>query len=207
MMYSFCKRKTFILLLVLVFAIFHKVSFSSVISENGDILNIRGVRVEGLSVDDLKTTKDNALANAKERAFEEAVKYMKYDDVQIDPVNIDACISGYSIADELYNKEFYSIIANFSFNKDILKSVVRKSIINKQKGGKDVVDAVVELKEKNDIVAEYVVFRNFLQKEKVSFYPIKITATKVSVFLKRVLEDDIYFKLKELDINGAIYVD
>ena len=205
-MICFFTKKKIVFFFIAFFAICN-CSFASIINEDGDNLFVKGVRVEGLSVDDIKTTKDNALINAKQKAFDEAVKYMKYEDIQIDPVNIDACISSFSIIDEYYSKEFYSMIANFSFNKDILKSVAKKSLRNGKKGGGDVVDLVVELKEKNDIVAEYVVFKNFLKKEKISFYPVKITATKVSVLLKKVVEDEIYFKLKDLDLNGSIYVD
>ena len=205
-MIGFFTKKKIVFFFIAFFAVGNH-SFASIISEEGDNLLVKGVRVEGLSVDDIKTTKDNALINAKQKAFDEAVKYMKYEDIQIDPVNIDACISSFSIIDEYYSKEFYSMIANFSFNKNILKSVAKKSLRNSKKGGGDVVDLVVELKEKNDIVAEYVVFKNFLKKEKISFYPVKITATKVSVLLKKVVEDEIYFKLKDLDLNGSIYVD
>ena len=205
-MIGFFTKKKIIFFFIAFFAICN-CSFASIINEDGDNLFVKGVRVEGLSVDDVKTTKDNALINAKQKAFDEAVKHMKYDDIQIDPVNIDACISSFSIIDEYYSKEFYSMIANFTFNKDILKSVARKSIRNGKKGGSDVVDLVVELKEKNDIVAEYVMFRKFLQKEKTSFYPVQISATKISVKLNKVIEDEIYFKLKELDLNGSIYID
>ena len=41
-------------------------------------------------------------------------------------------------------------------------------------------------------------YRERFAKEKISFYPVKITATKVSVLLKKVVEDEIYFKLKDL---------
>ncbi|GEM_PF-3592252 len=205
-MSCFFLLKKFVVFFVFICAVC-KISFASVISEEGVNLMVKGVRVEGLSVDDIKTTKDNALLNAKQKAFDEAIKRMKYDDIQIDPVNIDACISSYSIIDEYYSKDFYSMIANFSFNKDILKSIAKKSIQNSKKGGGDVVDLVVELKEKDDVVKEYVSFRDFLKKEKIVFYPVKISATRISVKLNKVLEDDIYFKIKELDLNGSIYID
>jgi len=177
---------------------------ASIVKNNKSTFSVNGVRVDGASFENEQSTKQIALEQARQTAFNDLIKYLKYNDLSFDEININSAILSYSIVDEFYNENFYSLIANFEFDKDILNSIIKKTIQNK-KGTNEIADYVVVLIEQEDIVKEYQKLNNFLKKEKISFYPIKIEADRISVLLQKVDEDKIYNDLKGLKLNGKIY--
>lgn len=177
---------------------------ASIIKNNKSTFSVNGVRVDGASFENEQSTKQIALEQARQTAFNDLIKYLKYNDLSFDEININSAILSYSIVDEFYNENFYSLIANFEFDKDILNSIIRKTNQNK-KGTSEIADYIVVLIEQEDIVKEYQKLNNFLKKEKISFYPIKIEADRISVLLQKVDEDKIYNDLKGLKLNGKIY--
>ena len=179
------------------------VSYASVITESNDEYVVRGVTVKGADFDDERSLKQNALFQAKQVAFDDLLKYLKAKDVFFDEANIDAMISSYNIIDEYYNGNYYTIVVNFVFNKTnfhfFLKSndkLVKDSNVN----------CVVTIRERNDIVEEYVKLRDFLNGEKISFRPLELSSTKVKIFLENVNKNRIYESLKATGINGTIRV-
>ena len=176
---------------------------ASIIRDNGKVYIVNAVRAEGASFENEQSTKQIALEQARQKAFSDIVEYLKIDDFPLDEININTAISSYSIVDEYYNENFYSIIANFTFDKEIVKSLLKKK---QHVGNGDIADYVVILKEKEDIIVEYMKLFKYLKKEKITSYPIKIESDKISVLLKQVNEDKIYLSLKELDLNGKIYL-
>ena len=182
------------------------ITLSSVISENKNEYTIKSVRVEGASFEDLQSSKQIALKNAKQKAFNDLMNFLKKEDIQIDEINIDTTIKSYSIVDEYYNENFYSLVANFSLDKNIVKSLIKKNEFDNLNKG-EVGEYVVVLKEQNDIVKEYVKFRDYLKSEKVTFFPVEISSKYIKVNLKNVVEEKIYNSLKEIGVNGSIYKD
>lgn len=176
-----------------------------VLDENDNYL-VNGVRVEGASFEDLQTTKQVAIDSAKRLAFNEIAKFLHKDEIILDDVNINNCIEKFTIVDEYYNENFYSLIMNVSFDKAILQSAINKEQRNSKHQG-EVGNFIVRLEEKNNILTEYVSFRNFLQKAKIAFSPYSIKATRIEIKLTNVIEDEIYYKLKELNLNGKIYAE
>ena len=182
------------------------ITLSSVISENKNEYTIKSVRVEGASFEDLQSSKQIALKNAKQKAFNDLMNFLKKEDIQIDEINIDTTIKSYSIVDEYYNENFYSLVANFSLDKNIVKSLIKKNEFDNLNKG-EVGEYVVVLKEQNDIVKEYVKFRDYLKSEKITFFPVEISSKYIKVNLKNVVEEKIYNSLKEIGVNGSIYKD
>ena len=176
---------------------------ASVIRDNGKVYIVNAVRAEGASFENEQSTKQIALEQARQKAFSDIIEYLKVEDFPLDDININTAISSYSIVDEYYNENFYSIIANFTFDKEIVKSLLKKK---QHVSNGDIADYVVILKEKEDIIVEYMKLFKYLKKEKITSYPIKIESDKISVLLKQVNEDKIYLSLKELDLNGKIYL-
>ena len=179
-------------------------SQASIINQKDNSYDVNSVRVDGASFENEISTKQIALTQAKQSAFNDLMQYLKVNDMPIEEVNINSAISSYSILDEYYNENFYSLVANFTFDKDIVKSLIRKNYQN-QKGNGEVGDYVVVLKERNDVIEEYVKFVSFLKTEKIKFYPVEIKAGETSILLLKVLDDKIYTSLKELGLNGKIY--
>ena len=179
---------------------------AAIVLDDNDNYLIKSVRVEGASFEDLHTTKQAAIENAKRSAFHEVLKFLRKDDIVIDDVNINNCIENFSIVDEYYNENFYSLIMNITFDKAILQSLISKEQKNAKHKG-EIGNFIVRLEEKNDILTEYVSFRNYLQKAKINFSPYSINATRIEIKLTNVVEDEIYYKLKELNLNGKIYAD
>ena len=179
-------------------------SQASIINQKDNSYDVNSVRVDGASFENEISTKQMALTQAKQSAFNDLMQYLKVNDMPIEEVNINSAISSYSILDEYYNENFYSLVANFTFDKDIVKSLIRKNYQN-QKGNGEVGDYVVVLKERNDVIEEYVKFVSFLKTEKIKFYPVEIKAGETSILLLKVLDDKIYTSLKELGLNGKIY--
>ena len=179
-------------------------SQASIINQKDNSYDVNSVRVDGASFENEISTKQMALTQAKQSAFNDLMQYLKVNDMPIEEVNINSAISSYSILDEYYNENFYSLVANFTFDKDIVRSLIRKNYQN-QKGNGEVGDYVVVLKERNDVIEEYVKFVSFLKTEKIKFYPVEIKAGETSILLLKVLDDKIYTSLKELGLNGKIY--
>ena len=176
-----------------------------VLDEN-DGYSVKSVRVEGASFEDLQTTKQVAIESAKRSAFNEIAKFLHKDEIVLDDININNCIKNFTIVDEYYNENFYSLIMNVTFDKTILQSIINKEQKNARRQG-EVGNFIVRLEEKNDLLTEYVSFRNYLQKAKINFSPYSIKATRIEIKLTNVIEDEIYYKLKELNLNGKIYAD
>ena len=176
---------------------------ASVIRDNGKVYIVNAVRAEGASFENEQSTKQIALEQARQKAFSDIIEYLKVEDFPLDDININTAISSYSIVDEYYNENFYSIIANFTFDKEIVKSLLKKK---QHVSNGDIADYVVILKEKEDIIVEYMKLFKYLKKEKITSYPIKIESDKISVLIKQVNEDKIYLSLKGLDLNGKIYL-
>ena len=176
---------------------------ASVIRDNGKVYIVNAVRAEGASFENEQSTKQIALEQARQKAFSDIIEYLKVEDFPLDDININTAISSYSIVDEYYNENFYSIIANFTFDKEIVKSLLKKK---QHVSNGDIADYVVILKEKEDIIVEYMKLFKYLKKGKITSYPIKIESDKISVLIKQVNEDKIYLSLKGLDLNGKIYL-
>lgn len=179
---------------------------ASMVFDDNDGYVVKSVRVEGASFEDLQATKQVAIDNAKRSAFSEVLKFLHKDDIVLDDVNINNCIENFTIIDEYYNQNFYSLMMNVTFDKTILQSIISKEQKNAKHQG-EVGNFIVRLEERNDILTEYVSFRNYLQKAKINFSPYSIKATRIEIKLTNVVEDEIYYKLKELNLNGKIYAD
>lgn len=200
------KKNKFIFLFLIsgIYFVIALISQASIINQKDNSYDVNSVRVDGASFENEISTKQMALTQAKQSAFNDLMQYLKVNDMPIEEVNINSAISSYSILDEYYNENFYSLVANFTFDKDIVKSLIRKNYQN-QKGNGEVGDYVVVLKERNDVIEEYVKFVSFLKTEKIKFYPVEIKAGETSILLLKVLDDKIYTSLKELGLNGKIY--
>ena len=179
---------------------------ASIVFDDNDGYVVKSVRVEGASFEDLQATKQVAIDNAKRSAFGEVLKFLHKDDIVLDDININNCIENFTIIDEYYNQNFYSLMMNVTFDKTILQSIISKEQKNAKHQG-EVGNFIVRLEERNDILTEYVSFRNYLQKAKINFSPYSIKATRIEIKLTNVVEDEIYYKLKELNLNGKIYAD
>ena len=200
------KKNKFIFLFLIsgIYFVIALTSQASIINQKDNSYDVNSVRVDGASFENEISTKQMALTQAKQSAFNDLMQYLKVNDMPIEEVNINSAISSYSILDEYYNENFYSLVANFTFDKDIVKSLIRKNYQN-QKGNGEVGDYVVVLKERNDVIEEYVKFVSILKTEKIKFYPVEIKAGETSILLLKVLDDKIYTSLKELGLNGKIY--
>lgn len=178
-------------------------SCASVITENNDEYVVRGVTVKGADFGDEQSLKQSALFQAKQIAFDDLLKYLNVKDILLDEANINAMISSYNIIDEYYNGNYYTMIANFSFNKTNFQFFLK----NNDKLVKDSdVDCIVTIRERNDIVEEYVKLRDFLNKERISFRPLELSSTEVKILLKNVNKNRVYESLKATGINGTIRV-
>ena len=182
--------------------------FTSVIKENKNSYFVRNVRVEGASFENEQSTKQIALLQAKQTALEDLLHYIKAKDVSFDEVNINAMVSSYAIEDEYYNENFYALIADFTFDKAILQSFL--SADKNRQDGRDrdeVADYIIKLQENDNIITEYMQLKTFLKKQKIKFILREIGATEVSVLVEKVNKGKIYDSLRNLGINGKIYVD
>ena len=198
-------KTLFLTLFILCFSTLN--TFASIVIDGDDKYIVKSVRAEGASFENEQSTKNIAISQAKHKAFEDLLNHIKYEnEIQINEVNIDAMISAYTIVDEYYNENFYSLIANFTFDKSLLKSFVKKNRPTNNKIG-NLANYIVKLKEQTDIISEYATLKKYLQEEKIKYFPREITTTTISVLLENVDEDKIYDKLKELNINGSIYLD
>ena len=180
--------------------------FTSVIKEDKNSYFVRNVRAEGASFENEQSTKQIALLQAKQTALQDLLYYIKAKDVSFDEANINAVVSSYAIEDEYYNENFYALIANFTFDKAILQSFLSAYKSKKDSRDRDEVDDyIIKLQEKDDIISEYMMLKKFLKKQKFTLREIE--ATEISVLVERVNKGKIYDSLRNLGINGKIYVD
>ena len=195
----------FFVLIFLFLTSYNSFSMPIIREENGNYV-VKSVRAEGASFENEAETKKQALENAKQIAFNEIMKKMNIEDVPVSEININSCISSFSIVDEYYSGSFYSIMVDFVFNKQITLSIANRSKQNIHNKG-EIVNCIVVLKEQNNIIKEYNKLRNHLNTKKIKFNPIQIQAKEVSIKIFNVVEDDIYSSLKSLGLNGKIYTD
>ena len=182
--------------------------FTSVIKEDKNSYFVRNVRAEGASFENEQSTKQIALLQAKQTALQDLLYYIKAKDVSFDEANINAMVSSYAIEDEYYNENFYALIANFTFDKAILQSFLSAYKSRKDSRDRDEVDDyIIKLQEKDDIISEYMMLKKFLKKQKIKFTLREIEATEISVLVEKVNKGKIYDSLRNLGINGKIYVD
>ena len=182
--------------------------FTSVIKEDKNSYFVRNVRAEGASFENEQSTKQIALLQAKQTALQDLLYYIKAKDVSFDEANINAVVSSYAIEDEYYNENFYALIANFTFDKAILQSFLSAYKSKKDSRDRDEVDDyIIKLQEKDDIISEYIKLKTFLKKRKIKFILREIEATEISVLVEKVNKGKIYDSLRNLGINGKIYVD
>lgn len=192
-----------ILILTLVLFLFNCcVSCASVITESNDEYVVRGVTVKGADFDNEQSLKQNALFQAKRVAFDDLLKHLKAKDVFFDETNINAMISSYNIIDEYYNGNYYTMVANFVFNKTNFQLFLKSN--DKVKDSN--VNCVVTIRERNDIVEEYVKLRDVLNKEKISFRPLELSSTEVKISLENVSKNRVYELLKTTGINGTMRI-
>ena len=198
-----------VFLITALFAFFSTtLGFTSVIKEDKNSYFVRNVRVEGASFENEKSTKQIALLQAKQTALQDLLYYIKAKDVAFDEANISAMVSSYAIEDEYYNENFYALVANFTFDKAILQSFLSAGKHRKDSYDRDeVADYIIKLQENDDIITEYMKLKTFLKKQKIKFILREIEATEISVLVEKVNKGKIYDSLRNLGINGKIYVD
>ncbi len=177
---------------------------ASVVSETDGSYLVNNVKVEGASFENEKSTKQIAIYQAKQAALNDLLKHTKTQGNSIDEVNINSMISGYKILDEYYNENFYTLIADFTFDKAIFQSFFKKNSDPKKD---EIINCIINLNEKDDIIAEYSKLKNFLKTQKIDFATREIKPTEISIFLKNVNKDQIYNSLKKMKLNGKLYIE
>ena len=181
-------------------------AYSANITEDAKFYYVNNVKAEDIATSEVDSVKNTALNAVKRQALNDLMVHLNKGNA-INDVNLEGAISAFKIVDEHYEKDFYSIIANFTFNKNVIKSMLEGA--DKYSKNKNVrfVDGVVALYEKNNLISEFVAFRDYLRKHKITFSPEYITAQEIRIRLYKVDEDTIYGKLKELNLNGKMYLD
>ena len=197
-------KKIFIFFLLYIFNI--NCSLSVSITEDAKSYYVNNVKAEDIATSEIDSVKNTALNAVKRQALNDLMVYLNKGNT-INDVNLEGAISAFKIVDEHYERDFYSIIANFTFNKNVIKSMLEGADKYSKNKNARLVDGVVALYEKSNLVREYVVFRDYLKKNKISFSPEYITAQEIRIRLYKVDEDTIYGKLKELNLNGKMYLD
>lgn len=182
------------------------VALSANITEDKYYYYVKGVKAEDISANDNETTKKVALDNVKRLAMD-ALQEKLGEDLQLDETNLNSAIGGYKIVDEYYDKDFYSIVADFNFSKIVINSFIKNSKKKDAKLASNTVDAVVVLKEKRNIVEEFAKFREYLRQEQIGHNVLKIRGNEVHVKIYKVSEGTIYDTLKKLNLNGNMYID
>ena len=86
-------------------------------------------------------------------------------------------------------------------------SFIKNSKKKDVKLASNTVDAVVVLKERTNIINEFVKFREYLRQEQISHKVIKIRGNEVHIKIYKVSEGTIYDTLKKLNLNGNMYID
>ncbi|MBQ7537013.1 MAG: hypothetical protein IJT14_02720 [Rickettsiales bacterium] len=182
------------------------VALSANISEDKYYYYVKGVKAEDISANDNETTKKVALDNVKRIAMD-ALQEKLGENLQLDETNLNSAIGGYKIVDEYYDKDFYSIVADFNFSKIVINSFVKNSKKKDVKLASNTVDAVVVLKEKRNIIDEFAKFREYLRQEQIGHNVLKIRGNEVHIKIYKVSEGTIYDTLKKLNLNGNMYID
>ena len=182
------------------------VALSANISEDKYYYYVKGVKAEDISANDNETTKKVALDNVKRLAMD-ALQEKLGENLQLDETNLNSAIGGYKIVDEYYDKDFYSIVADFNFSKIVINSFIKNSKKKDVKLASNTVDAVVVLKEKRNIVEEFAKFREYLRQEQIDYKVLKIRGNEVHIKIYKVSEGTIYDTLKKLNLNGNMYID
>ncbi len=186
------------------FLFISSIADASVVSETDGSYLVNNVKVEGASFENEKSTKQIAIYQAKQAALNDLLKHTKTQGNSIDEVNINSMISGYKILDEYYNENFYTLIADFTFDKAIFQSFFKKNSDPKKD---EIINCIINLNEKDDIIAEYSKLKNFLKTQKIDFATREIKPTEISIFLKNVNKDQIYNSLKKMKLNGKLYIE
>lgn len=186
------------------FLFISSIADASVVSETDGSYLVNNVKVEGASFENEKSTKQIAIYQAKQAALNDLLKHTKTQGNSIDEVNINSMISGYKILDEYYNENFYTLIADFTFDKAIFQSFFKKNSDPKKD---EIINCILNLNEKDDIIAEYSKLKNFLKTQKIDFATREIKPTEISIFLKNVNKDQIYNSLKKMKLNGKLYIE
>ena len=184
-------------------------SFSLEISEDKNFYYVKNIKLESLITTEVPNIKQYIFDQVKRYAFDEVAKKIgKINSVPSDE-NIDASISGYKIIDEYYDSDYFSIIANFTFNKAVLKDIAENSNETDigEKEDEIPVNAIVILEEVNDIIDEYNILKKWLIKNKTQYVPYKITYKQVQIKVFNVRENKFYDNLRKLNVNGSMYVE
>ena len=183
--------------------------FSLEISEDKNFYYVKNIKLESLITTEVPNIKQYIFDQVKRYAFDEVAKKIgKINSVPSDE-NIDASISGYKIIDEYYDSDYFSIIANFTFNKAVLKDIAENSNETDigEKEDEIPVNAIVILEEVNDIIDEYNILKKWLIKNKTQYVPYKITYKQVQIKVFNVRENKFYDNLRKLNVNGSMYVE
>ena len=184
-------------------------SFSLEISEDKNFYYVKNIKLESLITTEVPNIKQYIFDQVKRYAFDEVAKKIgKINSVPSDE-NIDASISGYKIIDEYYDSDYFSIIANFTFNKAVLKDIAENSNETDigEKEDEIPVNAIVILEEVNDIIDEYNILKKWLIKNKTQYVPYKITYKQVQIKVFNVRENKFYDNLRKLNVNGSMYIE
>ena len=102
------------------------IALSANISEDKYYYYVKGVKAEDISANDNETTKKVALDNVKRLAMDTLQEKLG-ENLQLDETNLNSAIGGYKIVDEYYDKDFYSIVADFNFSKIVINSFIKNS--------------------------------------------------------------------------------
>lgn len=170
---------------------------------------VQNVKIENLIEEETENIRQKALNEVKRKAFDEILNKLGHQEIVVSDDNLNSFINGYKIVDEYYDNEYYSIVANFNFNKSLVKDMIESSLNkNKDENNKGrIVNAVVILTENYDIVGEYSALKNWLVKNKILYKPLQITKNQVQIKLINVYEDTIYKTLRKLNLNGSMYLE
>ena len=106
---------------------------ASQINETEYFYTIKSVKIEGLITEKIDNMQQFALNNAKQKALEEILAKLGHSDIILTEVNLNSCINSYKIIDEYYDNEYYSMIANFDFNKSIIQDYIQNDKKKKKK--------------------------------------------------------------------------
>ena len=120
------KIKNLLFLTLAFLAYGSNVALSANISEDKYYYYVKGVKAEDISSSDNETTKKVALDNVKRLAMD-ALQEKLGENLQLDETNLNSAIGGYKIVDEYYDKDFYSIVADFNFSKIVINSFIKNS--------------------------------------------------------------------------------
>lgn len=186
---------------------------SSTITEDKYNYIVKYVKQEGLLTEQDGDIQQFAMQNVKRKALDELFLKLGYDNIILDEQNINATVSGFKIIDEYYNKDYYSIIADFNFSKIVIADFIKAKRDEELNEGKNnissgrLVNVVVVLKENDDLIDEYKSFHQWLKENNIKHSPQQITNNQIHVKLFNVDEDNIYSSLRKLNLNGSMYIE